>query len=288
MEKNIIILNELKEISPALAAIGYAVPYTVPAGYFEGLAAQILLKINAGNVESESLSHISKSPVYEVPPGYFDQLAGTILNRVKAAKAATPVDELAILSPLLSRIAKTSPFSAPEGYFNDLPDNVVSGVQAIEFVNEELENLSPLMVSLREMSVYETPAHYFEQLPGKILAKVQQQPAKVISVSFRHRVMRYAMAAVVTGIIATASYMFFKPSTKNTEGVDPEKVAQVPDQEMENFLTDNTVALADAGTVVTNDSISETDSKDLFANVSDDELQSYLEEHGGSKKPITN
>jgi len=287
MENRITILNELQEISPLLASIGCGLPYTIPTGYFESLAEQILLKINAGATESASLSQISKSPVYEVPAGYFDGLAGAILNRVKAAEAATPVDELAFLSPLLSRMEKKLPFSTPEGYFNDLSENVVSGVQAIEFVNEELENLSPLMVSLREMNVYEAPAHYFEQLPGKILVKVQRQPAKLVSVSFRTRVMRYAVAAAVTGVIAVGSYMFFKPSTK-TADVDPNQVAKVSDQEMENFLTDNTVALADAGTIVTNDTITEADSKELFANVSDDELQSYLEDHGVSSKPLTN
>jgi len=267
----------------------------VPAGYFDALAGNMLLKINEEKTENGSLPNISKTPVYEVPAGYFDSLAGNILNRVKAAAATSPAEELAFLSPVLSRLEKKSPFSTPEGYFIDLSDNVVSGVQAIEFVNEELENLSPLMVSLREMSIYQVPPRYFEQLPAEMLNKVKKQPARVVSMTFTKRVVRYAAAAAVIGIIAMVGYLFINRTGSSNDpnaipGVSHPEVAKVSDQELESFLADNTVALADAGTVVTNDGISESDTKDLFANVSDDELQRYLEDHGGNvnQKPLTN
>jgi len=295
MDNRTTILNELKEVSPALANIGCEVPYTVPAGYFDALAGNMLLKINEEKTENGALPNISKTPVYEVPAGYFDSLAGNILNRVKAAAATSPAEELAFLSPVLSRLEKKSLFSTPEGYFTDLSDNVVSGVQAIEFVNEELENLSPLMVSLKEMSIYQVPPRYFEQLPAEMLNKVKKQPARVVSMTFTKRVVRYAAAAVVVGIIAIGGYLIINRSgavndPNGIPGVGKTEVAKVSDQELESFLADNTVALADAGTVVTNDSISESDTKDLFANVSDDELQRYLEDHGGNpnQKPLTN
>jgi len=293
MENRINILNEFREISPALPNLGAQAPYTVPAGYFEGLAAQVLLRIKAQDNDDAALTHISKAPVYDVPAGYFDTLADTILNRVRASAAGSPADELALLSPVLSRLDRKSPFSAPEGYFSDLSDNVVSGVQAIEFVNVELENLSPLMAGLKDINVFQAPNGYFEQLPDKVLDRVRKQPARVVSISFRKRVMRYAAAAVLVGIMAIGGYKVF--TSGNGKQVDPAEVAvkkagidKVPDQDIENFLTDNTIALADAGTIVTNDSISDADAKDLLANVSDDELQSYLEEHGGINKPATN
>ncbi len=283
-------MNELREISPVVAGIGPRVPYSVPAGYFSGLPANILLKINMGEVASPTLSPISKVPVYEVPAGYFEGLAATVLNRIKASSAASPGEELAFISPLLNQLDKKSPFTMPAGYFNELSDNVVSGVQAIEFVNEELENLSPLMTSLKEKKVYGVPARYFEKLPAEILRKVQAAPARVVSISFRKRVVRYAAAAVVAGALAVGGYFYFAPAKTNGGGVGTVDlpIAQVPDQDLENFLTDNTVALADAGTIVTNDTISESDTKDLFANVSDEELQKYLEEHGGVSNPVTN
>ncbi len=283
MDNRTTILNELKDISPVVAAIGHEVPYTVPADYFNGLPQNILHKINMGEAETPAFPYLSKAPVYEVPAGYFDGLAATVLNRIKASSASSPREELAFLSPLLNQLEKKSPFTMPAGYFNELSDNVVSGVQAIEFVNEELENLSPLMRGLRDKNVYEAPARYFEKLPGEILGKVQQ-PGKVISISFRKRVVRYAAAAVVTGAIAVGGWLVL-PHGKTDGGPD---IAKVSDQELENFLSDNTVALADAGTIVTNDTISEGDSKDLFANVSDEELQKYLEDHGGNANAVTN
>ena len=85
-----------------------------------------------------------KTP-YAVPQGYFEEFAGKLLARVKAGQSGDPREELSVLSPLLDRIDKKSPFRAPEGYFSNLTGNVLSGVQAIGFVNDELENLSPLM-----------------------------------------------------------------------------------------------------------------------------------------------
>jgi hypothetical protein len=287
MDNRTTILNELREISPVVAGIDPGVPYSVPAGYFSELSTNILLKINMGEVESPTLSYISKEPVYEVPAGYFEGLAATVLNRIKASSAASPQEELAFISPLLNQLDKKSPFTMPAGYFNELSDNVVSGVQAIEFVNEELENLSPLMTSLKEKQVYKVPARYFDKLPAEILRKVQA-PARVVSISFRKRIVRYAAAAVVAGALAVGGYFYFAPAKPDSGGGIVDPIAQVPDQELENFLTDNTVALADAGTIVTNDTISENDSKDLFANVSDEELQKYLEEHGGVSNPVTN
>jgi len=72
MDNRTTILDELKEISPILATIGHEGPYTVPAGYFNGLAKDILLKITMSEQESPAVPGLSKAPVYQVPAGYFD------------------------------------------------------------------------------------------------------------------------------------------------------------------------------------------------------------------------
>ena len=43
---------------------------------------------------------------YKAPAGYFDGLAEEILNRVKALEATSASEELVALSPLLSSISK--------------------------------------------------------------------------------------------------------------------------------------------------------------------------------------
>lgn len=57
---------------------------------------------------------------YQAPAGYFDGLADEILKRVKALESTTAAEELANLSPLLSRISKEMPYSIAGGYFENL------------------------------------------------------------------------------------------------------------------------------------------------------------------------
>ena len=318
------IINELNEISPRVAQIGSVNPYQVPAGYFEGLAEQVLQRAKAGEEVkftvlqqagnnpytvpqsyfdgladtilnrikteeaelSDDLRRAGNNP-YRIPQGYFDGLADDILKRVKAEEAANPTEELEILSPLLNKIDKKAPFSTPAGYFGELTDNAVAGAKAIEFVNEELENLSPVMNSLKSKQVYEVPAGYFENLPAQVLEKAKgQQPAKVVSMSFPRKMMRYATAAVVAGLIITAGWIYL--GGNNTE--DPAipagdsllattvELENISDELLEGYIDNQTIGLTEAP-VATSYEIDANDMKDLLAEVSDEELQQYLEKY---------
>ncbi len=76
MENSIDILNELKELSTAVAAIEKVNVFTVPDGYFEYLAADIMLGIANENSLSTQSSAITAT---DTPAGYFDTLADSIL-----------------------------------------------------------------------------------------------------------------------------------------------------------------------------------------------------------------
>jgi hypothetical protein len=134
------ILNELKELSPAVAAINRQLPYQVPLGYFDTLADTIRTRI----VNSAYLPETGKENPYQAPEGYFESLATNIMSRIKATEAGSAKEELSFLSPVLNSLDKKVPFSNPEAYFEELPENVVAGIKAVDFVNEELENLSSL------------------------------------------------------------------------------------------------------------------------------------------------
>ena len=374
MENRNYILNEVREISRVVAEIGHQNPYTVPAGYFEGLAGELLQRIKADmstpvlpqtnnpyqvpqgyfeGLADKLLHRIKEEPhpiplslrrgaggevyevpqgyfdtladkllqrvkeeepalspalqqakqvTYEVPQGYFDSLPATILNRIKAEQTDGVNEELEILSPLLSQIGKRTPFSMPAGYFEELSENAVAGAQAIDFVNGTLENLSPLMSSLKNKQVYEVPAGYFEQLPGQVLqAAKAQQPAKVVSISFTRRVIQYAAAAVVAGIIAVAGWMYM---SKGTDKITPDKVEmasvivpkpelnKLSDEVLEKYLESQTAAPAETAAAATdntaNAEIDATDMKDMLADVSDEDLQQYLDKYSSNKDIITN
>jgi len=292
MENSNPILNELMQISPLLRAVDNRTPYTVPDGYFDTVAMQVILRIAIEEKSGEDpVLQINNKTVYQVPEGYFENLAGNIINRIKAGDAANAKEELELLSPLLGRIEKTNPFSSPEDYFTDISDNIVAGVKAIAFVNEELENLSPVMMGLKNKQVYDVPDGYFETVPAVILQKAkEQQPAKLIGINFSKRIIRYAAAAVVTGILVLSGYLY---QNKNAVPVTDiaKATAKIPDQEIETFLNNNTVSLADTyadtlNTATVEENGGTDDTKDLLADISDEELQKYVDQH--SETPITN
>ena len=332
MDNRINILSELQSVSPTVAAIAPVNPYQVPEGYFESLAPQILAFLKEpeysvlpsaiqnpytvprgyfDNLPEEILSLVkddasallkdkSANP-YTVPSGYFDNLAENILQRVKNQENLSPKEELESLSPLLSKLEKTIPFTLPEGYFDDLSGNVVAGMKAIDFVNEELENLSPLMNSLKSENVYEVPAEYFDDLPYSVLSKVKEKkPAKVVSMSFGKKVMRYAAAAVIFGIVITAGVLFMN---RQNAPANPGSIVQteqklqtetqnelkgLTDDELLNFIENQSASLPDILNFSASGELDEEAVQLMLADIPDAELKQYLVEYGDDKEVITN
>lgn len=332
MENRNNIQNELREISPVVADVSYQAPYMAPAGYFEGLAGQLLQLVKAMDattpvlpqsshpyqvpqgyfeafantvlqrvkqeetVLSSTLQQANNNP-YQVPPDYFNNLPAIILNRAKSSATEKAKEELEIVSPLLGQISKKMPFSTPAGYFEELGDNAIAGAQAIDFVNDALENDSPLMNGLKRVQVYKVPAGYFEQLPRQVLKAVKaQQPAKVVSMGFTRRVLRYAAAAVVAGLIITGGVFYLnKGGHPVTDGGDKPALAaadldSISDDVLENYLENQTPASAETplASNVSPDDLSASDMKDLLADVSDEDLQQYIEKYSTVKDIQTN
>ncbi len=324
MENSNTILNELKEISAVVAGIGQQQPYSVPEGYFNSLPQQLMLRIGLEeNAATDPMVNISKDNVYQAPAGYFENLAGNILKQIKEEEAsADPVvrltkenmyqapagyfDGLAgnilnrimeeegqhvqepdLSSALWQQLGKKNPFTVPEGYFDEFSANTVAGAKAIEFVNEALENLSPLMTSLKTIQVYEVPNGYFEANAAAILQKLNAPAGKVISIGFGRKMMRYAAAAVVAGLMLVAGYMYTGNKPVSPASAAVPELAKLTDLDLENFLNTNTVSVADTSNIIsTDEDLTEKDSKDLLANISDEELQHYAEQH--IETPITN
>ena len=66
---------------------------------------------------NSNLSHNQNGTPYSVPDGYFEGLAGTILAKIKGEPAISASEEIAQLSPLLAGISRKMPFSVPDDYF---------------------------------------------------------------------------------------------------------------------------------------------------------------------------
>jgi hypothetical protein len=207
--------------------------------------------------------------IYTVPEGYFEGFAASVLQRIKAGQGSAS-EEISSLSPLLASLSKAMPFSVPEGYFSKNTEEL-SGL-----MNEEI--LPEILQGLKE-TPYGVPAGYFENLPALILKKVNPKQAKVISMSSSRKWMGYAAAAVMAGVIAISSFLYFG----NNQTVDPssqphewvaKKLKNVPDKELDEFIS-----TASVGTT----SIAKTDGADntvrkLLKDVPDSELDKFLDE----------
>lgn len=283
MEPRKNIEKELMELSPVLAQNWLPTPYQVPPGYFEQFAESMLKRVL--NDESSSVLPVGKENPYSIPTGYFDGLADAILNRIKASEADSAKDELEFLSPVLGKLKKENPYTLPEGYFEELASNVTDGAKAIELVNEELENLSPLMNSLKNKNVFEVPQGYFETLPDTILSKAKEQkPAKVVSMNFGRKLMRYASAAVVAGFLFMGGWMYLG---KGGSIPDPAKgVKELSDSELQEYVENQSTGIDNNESEVFE--IDANDVKDMLADVSDEELQQYVEQSAEGNNTITN
>ncbi len=238
------ILNELRELSPELAGKDpHSTPYRVPDGYFTTLPERLLTL-----VQPAQLPQVEQP--YQVPQGYFDQFAGSVLQRIKALESDEPAEELKQTAPFLSGLKKDNPYSIPQGYFEDLAGNITDGAKAIDLVNEELENLSPMMSQIRFINPYSVPVDYFESLPGQMLRRVSDaQEIPVITMRFTRRFMQMAAAAVVSGLMLFAGIRYLNTPFASSET---------------SFATNS----------------SSTDTTTILTNLSDSELENYLDGAG--------
>lgn len=126
MENSNDILNELKALSPVIAAIEKNNPFKVPDGYFENLSNDIMLGIGIEYGVNQQDSHLTSAA--DVPIGYFDSLAQDVLQKIKLLTTEDAVSELKSLSPMLYSIQHENIFEVPEGYFEGLSEDVLNKV----------------------------------------------------------------------------------------------------------------------------------------------------------------
>src|SRR5688572_14675174 len=225
---------------------------------------QELREMNSG------LAGFSEEPVFRVPAGYFDGLAAEILKKVKASEAANAKEELELLSPVLNGFSKTAPYSVPAGYFEGLEKKLDEIIFAgkNQTVTEELESLSPMLSGLKNKPTYTVPEGYFRQLER---TKGDAVPAaKVVSIT-RRKWFRYAAAAIVIGVVATIGFILIEneetiePADKSMAWVK-KNMKKVSTDDINEFVELANTASADIVKTDTKDEIS-----NLLKDVSDKE-----------------
>lgn len=191
-------------------------------------------------------------------------------------------DELNELNSLLPLEKGPEVYSVPAGYFEGFAESVVQRLKIDSLSSsEELEEIAPFLASLPKEMPFSVPDGYFESLPGIILKKVSPREAKVIPISSSRKWMPYAVAAMVAGIIAVSSVLYFG---NNNQAIDPasesyEWVAtnlkNVPNKELDEFI--NTTYISSSALANTNAS-DKTEVRKLLKDISDSEINKFLEE----------
>jgi hypothetical protein len=118
------IQDELNGLQSNLPSDPGGAPYSVPAGYFEGLAASVLAKVRNSEAAEETaalsplLAGISRQMPYSVPESFFQA-------NIEHLPALVSGDQESLV---LSFVEKEMPYSMPQGYFDALPEQVLEKV----------------------------------------------------------------------------------------------------------------------------------------------------------------
>ena len=268
-------------------------PYKIPEHYFDELPFTILTKINVEEfydkeleILSPALLQLKKAGTFKSPTGYFEQFPATMLKRIEL-ESASELDELNILSPLLVQLKKSVPFTLPHGYFDEFPSDITAGVHAVDYVNQELESHPPVTNDTKIANVYQVPAGYFDNLGNGLLNNVKnRKKTSVIAVDFNKKFLRFAAAALITGIMSIGAWMFYNNHTAVNIGNELADIQKLSNDELIHYLESTPVTSVEiSGTASV--TIKE-DMNDLFSDVPDVELQQYLEQNAASRDLIIN
>ncbi|MDB5192313.1 MAG: hypothetical protein JWQ96_1876 [Segetibacter sp.] len=170
---------------------------------------------------SQALAQINKTNVWSVPYAYFTNLPDIILGKIKEREGSF-------------HLSSANPFKVPGGYFEGLADNILKKINTAKSeVYTDLEELAPVLNTISKNELFAVPEGYFEQV-AFIAPKPQ---AKISSLSRTNKILCYAVAAGITGIMAVSSYLYFNNDTTQS-GVAPINVAAAVDNlSEEDILT---------------------------------------------------
>jgi hypothetical protein len=119
------------------------------------------------------------------------------------------------------------------------------------------------------------PAGYFANVPERVLEKVTEHGAKVIPL-MKRKWMRLAVAAAVTGFMAISGIFYF--NHRGTSTNDPVvAVKKATNQELDAFIKTTTV-VDDKAQITVQNTAPKTEAKKIFADISDKELNDFLDQ----------
>lgn len=213
--------------------------------------------------------------------------------------------ELKAISPAVAAISNENVFQAPPGYFEDLPDKILSLVKTAIIqdglsAREEIEQLSPLIAALKNKQAQTVPPDYFSTLSHIITAKLgptkKEVPVIRMDTGRKKKWLRYAAAALITGIIGTGALFLLNNDHSSQIAMNKDipsisaLLPAVPDAELAAYLI--TAAPETSEWVLDNDDAGAEDIallkmddaylRNELKDISDEVLRSYEEDLPGN------
>ena len=197
---------------------------------------------------SPLLAEMEKVNVFSVPEGYFNYIPSTILLSLK------------------NEIVAHNSSTVPEGYFDTLAENILQKIKSVPTnTNEDEIAKQSVLFGLNSTNVFQVPDNYFETLAETILAKATKQKAKIISMPLRRRLIKYAVAAVLTGTLALGVYTKYTGNSHHTNVSSTVMVASL------------------APAIERGKNMDEKQFNITLASLSEDDIAAYLEKNGNEK-----
>jgi hypothetical protein len=278
VENKINILNELKEAGAiTLMNAGNDNCFSVPGNYFSNLPGDILAHIFINSLPSLNPYTVSKT--------YFEELPDIILEQINIHENIH-----------LIGINKSNVFSVPDDYFNNLADNILGKIKTstIDSVRQELEEISPLLSKLPKTNVYAIPQNYFNELNSLAGADNNDlnPSVKIISIGRKARKwINYAVAACIAAALLGGGYLYLLNRNPGSDAVSPlakmdveKEISILSDNEIADYLKENTNMGVYTNMGIEEDQQQSIDMQDVLQNISDEEIQQYLDNDSGEEK----
>lgn len=197
---------------------------------------------------SPVLAEIPKRNIFSVPNNYFQNFSKTVFSKIEDGYSL-PAKEI-----ITQKV--------PEGYFENLTDTILLKIKEAELqtAGEEMETLSTVIAGIGNKNIFKVPIGYFEK--PLWTAETKTEPAKVVTVNFRKRILQLAVAAAVALLITLTVFNYYtKSNTQIENGLAQEKQTEA--------------VMAQANQIINNNSFD-----DMLDQLPADEIENYLEQRG--------
>jgi hypothetical protein len=196
-----------------------------------------------------NLASIDNQHPFRVPAGYFESLPGLILLRVKTEHAVSAKEETDLISPLLGGLGKKMPFSIPDGYFDSL-----------------------------------TPSIKKSEIPDKKPARVVKmfQPPRTFRVAAAAVTIGIIGIAAWLFMMKPESNQYALKTDAEVQSELKNKVDELSESELANFVESATIVTPYENNIT--EEINEEDVKLMLADIPDQELEKFVDQNSVKEK----